>query len=217
MYKDRINAGKKLAQQLLHYKNDNPLVLAVPRGGLPLGKVVAETLKTPLDIVLSKKIGHPYNKEYAIGAVSLTNHILNRTVGISEDYLFQEITRIKKNLIEKHEKYYQNVEPQPLINKTVIIVDDGVATGSTLLATVNLVSKQQPNKIVVAIPVASKSAIDRLNASDDIHEIICLQTPDHFKAVGQFYDDFTSVSDEEAIRILENANSNNALVKKTTD
>ncbi|NER15740.1 phosphoribosyltransferase [Spongiivirga citrea] len=206
MYKNRTDAGKQLALRLLHYKNEDVVVLAVPRGGLPLGKVVAKTLQAPLDVVLTKKIGHPYNKEYAIGAVSLTGHILNQTIGVSEDYIIEEIKRIRETLSHRHNQYYKNLKPQLLKNKTVIIVDDGVATGSTLLATVKLVSEREPDNIVVAIPVASKSAMDRLNESDYIHEILCLQIPSNFRAVGQSYDDFSSVSDHQAISILENSN-----------
>ena len=207
MFENRIDAGTQLAEKLVQFKNENLVVLAIPRGGLPIGAIVAKTLNAPLDVALTKKIGHPYHKEYAIGALSLEGIILTDAVGITKEYINEETTRIRKILKERHSQYYKQRSPENLKDKTVIIVDDGIATGNTLLATVELVNKQKPAKIIVAIPVAPSSAIQRLENTPNVAEVICLQVPYNFHAVGQFYEEFYQVSDQEAIRILEETNT----------
>ncbi len=205
-FKDRIEAGIQLAKELCSYKNKAVIVIAIPRGGLPLGAAVARVLKAPLDVALIKKIGHPYNKEYAIGAVSLTSRILSAAIEASEEYIEEETKRIRVLLARRQKQYYKNLKPQNLKNKIVIVVDDGIATGNTILATIELIYQNQPNKIVVAVPVAPPSAVEKLKTSPYIDEVICLQTPYNFRAVGQFYDEFNTVTDDEAIRILEECN-----------
>ena len=209
MFRDRIDAGIQLADKLAEYKNQKVVVLAIPRGGLPIGAIVAKALKAPLDVALSKKIGHPYHKEYAIGAVSMEDMILTDSKGISKEYLEEETARIRKKLRAREAQYYQNRKPRPLKGKTVIIIDDGIATGNTLLVTVDLVSHQNPDKIIVAIPVAPESGILKLKGNPNVDEVICLEVPHHFQAVGQFYEAFEQVSDKEAIRILEETHSGN--------
>ncbi|MGB5275266.1 MAG: phosphoribosyltransferase family protein, partial [Flavobacteriaceae bacterium] len=199
MFRDRIDAGIQLADKLAEYKNQKVVVLAIPRGGLPIGAIVAKALKAPLDVALSKKIGHPYHKEYAIGAVSMEDMVLTDSKGISKEYLEEETARIRKKLRAREAQYYQNRKPWPLKGKTVIIIDDGIATGNTLLVTVDLVSHQNPDKIIVAIPVAPESGILKLKGNPNIDEVICLEVPHHFQAVGQFYEAFEQVSDKEAI------------------
>lgn len=203
MFKNRIDAGIRLAEKLLEFKKENVVVLAIPRGGLPLGVIVAKALNAPLDVVLTKKIGHPYNKEYAIGAVSLKNSILSDTIGVTKGYIEEETARLRKKLKEKHNQYYKKGVSQDLKDKTVIIIDDGIATGNTIMVTIELVKMQNPNKIVVAIPVAPPSTVRKLEASSEVDEVICLETPYNFHAVGQFYQEFFQVSDQEAIRLLE--------------
>lgn len=202
MFKDRIAAGTRLADKLEQFKNEEVVVLAIPRGGLPLGAIVAKRLSAPLDVALSKKIGHPNNKEYAIGAVSLKDTILSNALGVTNDYIEQETQRIRQKLKQRQDQYYRNETPQNLKDKTVIIIDDGIATGNTILVTVALAEQQKPKKIVVAVPVAPASAIRALEDSIFIDEIICLETPSDFRAVGQFYTVFPQVSDEEATRLL---------------
>lgn len=209
MFRDRIDAGIQLADRLKEYKNQEVVVLAIPRGGLPVGAIVAKALKAPLDVALSKKIGHPYHKEYAVGAVSMEDIILTDAKGISKEYLEEETARIRKKLKAREAQYYQNRKPRPLKGKTVIIIDDGIATGNTLLVTVDLVRHQKPDKIVVAIPVAPESGILKLKSNPNVDEVICLQVPHYFQAVGQFYEAFEQVTDEEAIRILEETHSVN--------
>jgi predicted phosphoribosyltransferase len=208
MFKDRIDAGTQLAEKLLAFKSQNVVVLAIPRGGLPLGAIVAKALNAPLDVALTKKIGHPYNKEYAIGAVSLENIILSDAIGVTKGYIEEETVRLRKKLKERHKQYYKNNEPQSLKDKTVIIIDDGIATGNTILVTIELVNMQNPDKIIVAIPVAPPSTVRKLEASPEVDEVICLETPYNFHAVGQFYQEFFQVSDQEALNLLEESNEN---------
>jgi len=207
MFKDRIDAGNQLAEKLVQFKNENVVVLAIPRGGLPIGAIVAKTLNAPLDVALTKKIGHPFHKEYAIGAVSLEGIILTDGIEVTQSYIEEETSRIRKKLKERQDQYYKQQSPVNLKNKTVIVVDDGIATGNTLLATVELVSNQEPDEIIVAIPVAPSSAIRRLEVNPNVDEVICLRTPHNFRAVGQFYEEFYQVSDQEAIQLLSEANA----------
>ncbi|MGB5780444.1 MAG: phosphoribosyltransferase family protein [Eudoraea sp.] len=206
MFKDRIDAGIQLANKLLPFKDKEVVVLAIPRGGLPIGAIVAKALQAPLDVALSKKIGHPYNREYAIGAVSLENIILNDVSGIHKNYIAEETERIREKLKKRHQQYYQNRQPEELKDKVVIIIDDGIATGNTIRVTAEMVRTQKPKKVIVAIPVAPPSAVKSLEDSPHIDQVICLQTPSDFMAVGQFYDFFNQVSDEEAIQLLEECN-----------
>lgn len=210
MFRDRIEAGNQLAKKLLHYKNKDVVVLAIPRGGLPLGAIVARALNAPLNVALSKKIGYPGNKEFAIGAVSMEDVVLDKAVPVPEDYLESETSLIRASLAKKHKHYYKNFEPEKLEGKIVILIDDGVATGNTLFVTLSLVANHDPAGIVVAIPVASPSVIEKLNNFAEIDEVICLETPFNFRAVGQFYEDFSAVSDEEAIKLLQESNLRNS-------
>jgi len=206
MFQDRTDAGIQLAEKLTSYKGQDVVVLAIPRGGLPLGAIVAKALDAPLDVALIKKIGHPYNKEYAIGAVSLESVITSDTVNIPKRYIEEETNRIRDLLTQRYEQYYKEGKPHDLKDKVAIIVDDGIATGNTLLATVELIHKQKPKSIVVAIPVAPPSSLNKLEDSPHINKVICLKTPYNFMAVGQFYEEFDAVTDQEAIKILQETN-----------
>ena len=203
MFEDRTDAGIQLSEKLQHFEDEDVVVLAIPRGGLPVAALVAKSLNAPMDVALTKKLGHPFNPEYAIGAISLNNIVLNDDTGISKSYIDTETKRIRQILRQRHDQYYKNRSPQSLEGKVVIIIDDGIATGSTVLATIELVAQQKPSKIVVAIPVAPSISIDRLKDSNHVDEVVCLSTPFNFHAVGQFYRRFGQVSDEEAISILE--------------
>lgn len=204
MFKDRIDAGLQLAEKLKRYKDkENVVILAIPRGGLPLGAIVAKSLNAKLDVALSKKIGHPFNKEFAIGAVSLNNIILDDDIEISISYIEKEKKRLREKLKKRLAQYYRNRSPIALKDKIVVIIDDGIATGNTIRVTAQLVYDRRPEKIVIAIPVAPKSTVQKLNLASYIDEVVCLETPFNFQAVGQFYMDFDQVSDEEAIKILE--------------
>ncbi|HSP83145.1 MAG TPA: phosphoribosyltransferase family protein [Gillisia sp.] len=207
MFKDRIDAGLRLGEELQKYRGENILVLAIPRGGLPVAAIVAKSLGAPLNVALIKKIGHPTNKEFAIGAVSLEDYIITENEYAPPSYITEETARIREILESRFAQYYKNVEIVSIKNKTVIIIDDGIATGNTLVLTVELITKQKPASIIVAVPVAPASAIKRLNSLGKLREIVCLEIPANFYAVGQFYEDFEQVTDMEAINILEQANS----------
>tara|TARA_R110000868_G_scaffold1650_4_gene13347 strand:+ start:7807 stop:8433 length:627 start_codon:yes stop_codon:yes gene_type:complete len=207
MFKDRIDAGLQLAKKLNTYKDKkHVVVLAIPRGGLPLGAIVAKTLNAKLDVALSKKIGHPFNKEFAIGAVSLNNIIMDDNTEISIGYIEKETKRLREKLQKRHNQYFKNRSPLDLKDKIVIIIDDGIATGNTIRVTAQLIYEQKPEKIVIAIPVAPKLTVQKLRATSYIDEVVCLETPFNFQAVGQFYMNFDQVSDGEAIKILNEFN-----------
>ncbi len=201
MFRDRIEAGEMLAIKLLKYKNDPAIVVAVPRGGIPIAYVVAKELNLPLDIIFTKKIGHPINKEYAIGAASLTDYFVVPHDDVTEEYIQAELKRVRKKLTDMYAQFMGNKKPQNLTGKTVIVIDDGIATGNTLMATVNLLHKSNPAKIVIAVPVASSAAVKKLSKNAD--EVISVLIPDIFHGVGRFYKDFNQVSDEEVIYYLQ--------------
>ena len=211
MYADRIEAGLVLADQLKKYAGQSGVVLAVPRGGVPLGYIIARELKMPLEILLSKKIGHPNNPEYAIGAVSLTDSIIIPHEGVSNEYIESETESIREKLRENYKKFMGDNEPIGLKDKIIIIVDDGIATGNTLLSTVKMLRNQKPAKIVIAVPVAPHSSVDKLSKLVD--EMVVPLIPKEFYGVGGFYEDFEQVSDEEVLRYL-NMPGNNLINQK---
>ena len=206
MFLDRYDAGGRLAARLKGYEGrKDAVVLAVPRGGVVVASVVALELRLELDVILTKKIGHPYNPEYAVGSVSLTGEEIDQEVvdfeGILPSYLSREIERLRQALRERYDLYRGGRQPVPLAGRTAIIVDDGAATGLTLMEAVSAARRDGAAKVVVAIPVGSTTAVERLRSRAD--EVTCLETPDYFFAIGQFYEEFEAVEDEEAIRLLE--------------
>lgn len=210
MFTNREGAGKLLAEQLIKYSNDKDVVLvAIPRGGIPVGYVISKKLNLPLEIVLSKKIGHPYNKEYAIGAVTLKSIVLSDAASeVSIEYIEEETERIRVLLKQRHKWYYGNKTPLQLNDKIVIIVDDGIATGNTLLSSIQLIEQEEPSKIIVALPVAAPSALQKIKDLQSVTDVICLNTPGNFHAVGQFYENFNQVNDQEVIQLLKEAIAN---------
>lgn len=208
-FKDRHQAGRLLAAELTKYKNKDAIILAIPRGGLELGIELSKALSLPLDILITKKIGFPGNPEYAIGAVGPGGeYIVNKEEisrsDISESYIRAEVADLKIKIDEKYERYRGNKKPPELKDKIVIITDDGIATGFTMALSLQIIKKQKPKKIVVAIPVGPPDSIERLKSFAD--EVICLETPRMFFAIGQFYEEFNQVSDKEAIGYLKEAN-----------
>lgn len=200
MYHDRFEAGMVLAKALEQYRGDPGVVLAVPRGGVPVAYVVAKELNWPLDLLLTKKIGHPLNEEYAIGSVSLTEMLLIPHEDIPQSYIDQETKRIRLRLKEMYKKFMGDKEPEKLEGKTLVVIDDGAATGNTLMSTINMLKKSNPHKIIIALPVASRSAYKKLSGIVD--EIICPLVPEYFAGVGAFYENFEQVSDEEVMHYL---------------
>ncbi len=200
MFQNRKEAGLALADKLMHYKDTNSVVIAIPRGGVPVGFEIAKKLNLPLDIVLSKKIGHPLNKEFAIGAVSLDSSLLDEHPEVPNKYLEQEINRLKTLLKEKYDRYRGQSSPLSIEGKNVIIVDDGIATGNTLLVSIAMLRKKNPAKIIVAVPVLPFNTIKVIKDNSD--EFIYLMAPKAFRGVGGFYEEFQQVEDQEVIQIL---------------
>jgi putative phosphoribosyl transferase len=202
--KDRIEAGIFLSEKLKKYQNSNSVVLAIPRGGVPVGYEIAKNLHLPLDIILSKKIGHPFNKEFAIGAISMDSTIIDEHSDVPLGYIEKEIPRLRKLLQQKYELYMGNREPINIEGKNVIVVDDGIATGKTLLACIAMLRKKNPAKIIVAVPVVPDDAINKFQQNTD--EFIYLMAPEYFRGVGGFYEQFDQVQDREVIHMLSATN-----------
>lgn len=204
-FNDRIDAGEQLAAILTEYAGTNAIILAIPRGGVIVGKTVARALKLPLDIVVTRKIGAPGDKEYAIGAIDIdgTGTFNEKEVAtVDKKWLEETIANEKKESNRRFALYRGTRGPLELKGKTVIIVDDGIATGLTIKAAVMYVKKMSAGKVIVASPVASP---ETAHALAQITETKILFTPHLFFAVGQFYKDFPQVSDEEVIEILTSA------------
>jgi putative phosphoribosyl transferase len=211
MFADREDAGKQLAKALAKYKNGqkqktskNVIILAIPRGALVIGEILHKELGAPLDIIVTKKIPHPMSAEYAIGAVGPGGEFFvdyEAAGGTSDAYIEEQRTRLEKIVEEKYERY-RGKRPKPAIKgKIVILIDDGIATGSTMLAAIHVVRKMGAAKIVVAVPVAPPDSVAKVAIEAD--EVVCLMQPVPFFAIGAFYDDFRQVEDEEAIAILQ--------------
>ncbi len=200
-FKNRIDAGLQLSAKLRGFQNDPAIVLSVPRGGVPVAFAVARELGFPLELILTKKIGHPMNKEYAIGAASINDYFIVPHADVSDEYLHTEIEQVQTKLKEMYVKFMGNEKPEDLKGKTVIVIDDGIATGNTLLATVNVLRKSKPAKIIIAAPVATANSVQKLSHHAD--QVIAVIIPGEFYGVGAFYEDFEQVNDEEVKYYLE--------------
>lgn len=203
-YIDRYDASLKLISLLEKFKKDKSVVLAIPRGGVPIGYYIARTFHFPLDLLLAKKIGHPSNKELAIGAVSLEDEIIDDYPYISRDYIEDQILEIRESLKQRYKKFLGNRSPIDLKNKTVIIVDDGIATGNTLMAAIKMIRRKLPKKIVIAVPVSPTDSARKIKA--EVDEFICPLITSDFVGVGAYYLDFTQVTDEEVVLIMNEIN-----------
>jgi len=203
IFADRQDAGERLAQALRHLEA-NALVLAIPRGGVIVGDVVARELGVPLDVVVPRKVGAPGNPELAIGAVAPGIRVLDtrmvRALGVSERYLEREIATQEAE-IERRQQVYRGGRPsQPVSGRVAIVVDDGVATGSTAVAALRWARAQGAERVVLAVPVAPPQTIDRLRVEAD--EVVALETPQPFLAVGEWYRDFDQTTDEQVVSAL---------------
>ena len=190
-----------LAAKLKKFKNDPGVVLAVPRGGVPVAYAVARELGFPVEIVLTKKVGHPMNKEFAIGAASLTDYFIIPDENISEEYIQQELKKIRFRLKEMYNRFMGDKEPENLKGKTASVMEDGSGPCNTMLRSVHVLRKSKPGKIIVAVPVASKTAVREL--SKEVDEVVAVMIPDIFYGVGAFYEDFEQVTDEEVMFYLD--------------
>lgn len=211
IFEDRADAGRRLSRRLEEYMDGDTLVLAIPRGGVVVGYEVAKALDAPLDIIIPRKIGAPDQPELAIGAVAgdgdvrVIDEDAVRYLGVSEEYINAEIERQHKE-IDRRRKLYRDDRPFPNIEgRTVILVDDGIATGATTMAAARVVRKRRPGKLVLAVPVAPMEGAARLRP--EVDELIVLETPDPFFAVGSWYNRFDQTSDEEVIDLLTLADS----------
>ncbi len=206
-FSNREEAGDRLAEALKDYGgNPDVVVLGIPRGGVVVAARIAEKLGAPLDVVMSHKIGAPGNPELAIGAVSSTGGVvlddeILSFLGVPDSYIDAEIERQREELDRKVRKYRSGRQAVPLNEKIVIVADDGIATGSTMVASLRAIKREEPRKLIVAAPVASREAMYRLRREAD--EVVVLLTPSSFWAVGYYYADFKQVSDEEVIKLLE--------------
>jgi putative phosphoribosyl transferase len=207
IYKDRKDAGLQLASRLTKYKDrEDVLVLALPRGGVVIGYEVAKALNCLLDVIIIRKIGFPGQTELAIGAVSETgavvlNEDIISTYTVSKEYIEEEISRQKKEISRRITLYRSGKGIPPLDGKIIILVDDGVATGATIKAAISTLKKEKIVRLVAALPVSSKDAEEEIKKTVD--EWVCPETPLDFAAVGNYYQDFTQVSDEEVVELLK--------------
>lgn len=211
VFRDRVDAGRRLAERLLAYRSQDPVVLALPRGGVPVGFEIAQALQAPLDLVLVRKIGSPWQPELAVGAVADGEHpcqAVNREIleelGIGEDYVRKEGQRQLAEIERRRALYLAGRAPVALAGKTAIVVDDGIATGATVEAALGSVRRRGPRAVVLAVPVAPPETLTRLKPLVD--EIVCLAAPAFFGAISVFYQHFPQLEDEEVIDLLRRAN-----------
>jgi len=206
-FRNRVEAGQMIAAQMQDYiHQENLLVLALPRGGVPVAFEVAEVLHAPLDVCLVRKLGVPGHEELAMGAIaSPTVQILNydviNSLGIDSVTIAQVAAQELQELQRRHLAYRQGSPPVDIKDKHVILVDDGIATGSTMLAAIAILRQQQPAQIIVAVPVAPPSVYQQLKL--EVDAVICLYTPKLMYAIGSWYEDFRQTTDEEVRRLLE--------------
>jgi len=216
LFQDRTEAGMVLADRLTPYANyPDAMVLALPRGGVPVAFEIAEALNLPLDVLVVRKLGLPGDEEFAIGAIAsggarILNQDLIRQQSLSDEIIEHVIAREQREL-ERRERTYRGQRPElDVRDHIVIIVDDGLATGSSMRAAIAALRQKQSAKLIVAVPVGARTTCSELKALAD--EVICLETPENFRAVGLWYRDFSQVTDEEVIDLLER-NRKNSEVK----
>lgn len=205
MFKDRLQAAQLLAERLLRYRGQSPLILAIPRGAVPMGVVLAQQLAGELDVVLVHKLCAPFQPELAIGAIDESGHASlaphAASVGATPTWITAEKSRQLKVLQQRRQHYSPLHPPATIANRVVIVVDDGLATGATMVAALTAIRRSKPARLVCATPVASPEALALVQPLVD--ETICLSVPPLFQAVGQFYENFPQVSDDEVAQSLQ--------------
>jgi predicted phosphoribosyltransferase len=203
MFRDRKDAGQQLARALVHYKDQPVVVFALPRGGVPLGVEIARFLNAPLDLIVVRKIGHPLQPEYAIGAVAEDGYVVWGTdeIGNLDDRWRHEAAMAEKQEAQRRRTLFTSDRaPVPIRDKTAIIVDDGLATGLTMRAAIHEVRERGPQKLVVAVPVAAVETAQKIRP--EVDELVVLHLPEWFGAVGAFYEHFEQLTDDEVIAML---------------
>jgi predicted phosphoribosyltransferase len=208
LFADRVEAGKKLAEAMLKFKDKDVVILGIPRGGVVVANEVAKALGAPLDVVVTRKIEAPGEPEYALGAVTQEGDVIidrqaAESLGATQEYLDDQVRKKREEVRERMERLRGNTPYPRLEGKVVVIIDDGIATGSSVGAAVMSVKKRHPKEIVVAVPVAPADAVETL--AEQGAEVVCLETPGPFLAIGEFYRDFNQVEDLEVMRILAKA------------
>jgi putative phosphoribosyl transferase len=211
IYRDRHDAGRKLAKELIKYKDENPIIIALPRGGVVVGNEVAKMLDAPMDVIVVRKIGAPSQPEFGIGAIAPNGiQVLDtesiRLLGIPEDELEEIIEQETTEINRRIRLYREGLPKLDLSEKTVIIVDDGLATGVTARAAVLAVKQMNPKKIIFAVPVSSPVTAEKFRR--EVDEFVCLSEPPDFYGVGAYYENFKQVTDEEVIKLLQAARKN---------
>jgi predicted phosphoribosyltransferase len=203
-FRDREEAAELLARALARYRGQRPLVVAIPRGAVPMGRIVADRLQGDLDVVLTRKLGAPGNPEFAVGAVDETGWTFvadyAERVGASRSYIESEVADQLATIRERRTRYTPERAPLDAKGRIVIVVDDGLATGATMVAALHAMRVRGAKHLVCAVPVGSPDAVARVSAYAD--EVVCLDTPEFFYAVGQFYRHFPQVDDSEVVALL---------------
>ncbi|HEX5975220.1 MAG TPA: phosphoribosyltransferase, partial [Rubrobacteraceae bacterium] len=209
-FEDREDAGRRLAERLTRYRDERPVVFALPRGGVPVGYEISRSLGAPLDVFVSRKLGAPGQPEFGIGAVApggvrvLNGNVVER-LGIPDDYL-EAVTRKELAEVERRLKHFRGDRPEPEVrDRTVILVDDGLATGVTARAAVEALRRLGPRRLILAAPVCAAQTTELL--APEVDELVCLEAPSDLGAIGFWYGDFSQTSDEEVIELLEKARS----------
>jgi len=211
IFENRVEAGRQLAQKLKKYAGrKDVVVLGIPRGGVPVAFAVASALKAPLDIFLSRKLGVPWQEELAFGALASGGiRVLDRELiselNISEEDIERTTQTVKKELERRERLYRGDRPPLRVAGKIAVLVDDGIATGSSMRAAIQALRQMGPSRIVVAVPVAPARTCDSLRP--EVDELVCIQAPELFWAIGQFYEDFSQVADQEVTELLRRAES----------
>lgn len=204
IFENRAAAAKQLAAALSQYRNKNPLVLAIPRGAVPMAKIIADELNGEFDVVLVRKLGAPGNPEFAIGSVDETGWVYlaeyAERVGANEEYVKREVARQLDTIRNRRSEYTPVRPPIDPAGRIVIVVDDGLATGSTMISALHALRSKNPAELICAVPVAPPDTVEKVGDSAD--RVVCLSTPLNFSAVAQFYREFQQVTDEEVIAVL---------------
>jgi len=210
MFTNRREGGRKLARHLLHYRSEHPVVLGLPRGGVPVAYEVAAVLEAPLDVIVVRKLGAPGQPELGIGAVvdgdhpqSVLNEDVIRMIGVSAEFMKREIALELQEVRRRQELYRSGRPAEPITGRTAILVDDGIATGGSVRAAIRGLRRLNPKRLVLAVPVAPPETVRSLRS--EVDDLVCLSTPAFFQSVGQFYEDFRQTSDEEVIEFIDRA------------